>query len=254
MPITAPFVFKDHSQPDFARLAYDVVEKGIEVHRILTRLASERGYGRALESCLDDSAQSEVRIEVSHGGFSKEYFIDLVVGGGAVFELKKVAALTDKHRAQLLHDLMLTNTSHGKLINFGGSTLEHEFVNCLQSKEERRNFAIDDSRLLQDDIALKFKNVLVELLCDWGTGLDTGLYEDAAGHLLVGANDRQSLPITFSGSPVGEISMPMIERGVGYYITALNEAGQQHFEGHARRLPQQSDLNKLLWSNVRADN
>ena len=179
------------------------MEKGIEVHRILTRLASERGYGRALESCLDDSAQSEVRIEVrievSHGGFSKEYFIDLVVGGGAVFELKKVAALTDKHRAQLLHDLMLTNTSHGKLINFGGSTLEHEFVNCLQSKEERRNFAIDDSRLLQDDIALKFKNVLVELLCDWGTGQDTGLYEDAAGHLLVGANDRQSLPITFRG-------------------------------------------------------
>ena len=251
MPITAPFHFVDYSQPDFARLAYDVVGKSIEVHRSLTRLASERVYGRALESSLGDSARSEVRITVSHRGYSKDYFVDLVVGDGAVFELKRVTALTEKHRSQLLHYLMLTNTSHGKLINFGGSKLEHEFVNCLQSKDERCRFAVDDSRLQKDDVAVRFKEVLVELLSDWGTGLDTSLYEEAIGHLFAGGADRHSLPITFSGSLVGEISVNILEPGVGFYVTALNDAGRQHFEGHARRLLQQSSLCKLQWANVR---
>ena len=147
---------------------------------------------------------------------------------------------------------MLTGTSHGKLINFGGATIDHEFVNCQQSKDDRCRFAVDDSNLFRDDVIVSFEGVVVDLLGDWGAGLGTSLYEEAVRHLLVGNSDRQSEPITFCGSPVGDLSVNLIEPGAGFYVTALIDAGQHHFERHGRKLLEQSSLNKLLWANVRA--
>ena len=56
--------------------------------------------------------------------FCKTYYLDLLVGGGAIFELKAVAALAEGHRRQLMHYLFLTDLPHGKLVNLrpGGST------------------------------------------------------------------------------------------------------------------------------------
>src|ERR1039458_6765838 len=70
---------------------------------------------RNLNRHLD--ARIEVPIEVSYESFCKTYYLDLVFVGGALFELKAVEALVNRHRAQLLHYLLLADLLHGKLVN-----------------------------------------------------------------------------------------------------------------------------------------
>jgi GxxExxY protein len=60
--------------------------------------------------------------------------------------LKVASALHERHRQQLIQYLMLTDLHHGKLINFGGEKVEHEFVNCHETTEHRRSFQVDLSR------------------------------------------------------------------------------------------------------------
>ena len=88
-------------------------------------------------------------------------------------------------------DLPLQQVSQaefGKMINFGGEVVEHEFVNCHETTEHRRSFRVNLSRwsLVTTD-AQNFQTMVLDLLRDWGTGLDQGLYHEAITHFLGGS-------------------------------------------------------------------
>lgn len=125
MPIQSSFKFRNLPQNEFREVAYETVGHAIEVHKELLRFSNETSFGKAMKVCMGDRARTEVPVSVVFENYSKTYFLDLVVDDGAVFELKKMSGINDQHRSQLVHYLMLTNTSHGKLINFGKETVEH---------------------------------------------------------------------------------------------------------------------------------
>ena len=142
MPVTTSIPLRYFSQEEFRDVAYEIVGYAFNVHRQIGRIFHESIYRSTLGRLCHGRGIEEVSICLSHEGFKKELFMDLVVDGGCPFELKVVSSLTDKHRTQLIQYLMLTELSHGKLINFGGEQVEHEFVNCHETTEHRRSFEI----------------------------------------------------------------------------------------------------------------
>jgi hypothetical protein len=53
-----------------------------------------------------------------------------------------VEALSRRHRAQLLHYLLLCDVGHGKLINVRPAAVQHEFVNSYLERADRNKFAV----------------------------------------------------------------------------------------------------------------
>ena len=61
----------------------------------LGRLFHEKIYHREIAFRIPD-ARCEVAVDVRFGDFCKTYYLDLLVGGGAIFELKAVEALAQQ--------------------------------------------------------------------------------------------------------------------------------------------------------------
>ena len=251
MPIQSPLHFYCLPQNEFREIAYAVVGKAIEIHQELIHFSKEPSFSKAMKVCLGDRAKIEVPITVIFEDFSKTYYLDLVIDESAVFELKKVSGINDQHRSQLLNYLMLTNTSHGKLINFGKPTVEHEFVNCKQSLKLRSTSKIDLSRW-GNHPDNTFPDTLISLLKDWGTGLDTTLYEEAVGTLLNNGRETylQSFQINFRNHTVGDIAVPTLKLNHAFRITALDSNAQSRFEKQLRTLLTQTELEVIQWANI----
>ena len=252
MPIQSSFGFRSLPQSEFREIAYIVVWKAIEVHRELIRFSKEPSFTKAMKICLEDRARTEVPVTVVFENFSKTYYLDLVVDAGAIFELKKVASINDKHRSQLLHYLMLTNTSLGKLINFGKETVDHEFVNSGRDLSLRQQFKVDRSRWRSDSDNDEFSDTLIGLLQDWGTGLDTNLYEEAVGTLINNRSETflQTVPINFRNCIIGDFAAPTLTRNRAFSITAMNSNSASHFENQLHTLLAQTDIKMINWANI----
>jgi GxxExxY protein len=158
---------------EFKARVYEVMGHVFDIHAQLGRLFHEKIYQRELWHRLPD-AQREVPVEVRFEDFCKTYFLDLLVGGGALFELKAAEALTKEHERQLMHYLFLTDLPHGKLVNLRPERVEHRFVNNVMSPLARSSFEVDDQGW-QEIETQQLKERLIAVLRDWGTGLGIAL-------------------------------------------------------------------------------
>jgi GxxExxY protein len=104
MPVTVHAETKQLSEQEFSRISYDVMAQVFAVRNEFGRFFDENIYH--IEVARRTCGMMKVPVEVRHRDFRKVYFLDLLVGAGAVFELKAVEALTQRHRAQLLQYLM----------------------------------------------------------------------------------------------------------------------------------------------------
>ncbi|KAA3629532.1 MAG: GxxExxY protein [Proteobacteria bacterium] len=105
------------------RIAREVVDAALEVHRTLGPGLLESVYRRslALELGLRDlKCAEEVPLNASYKGlkFGTAYRLDLEVSGLIIVEVKSVDTLLPVHAAQLLSYLRLANRRLGLLINF----------------------------------------------------------------------------------------------------------------------------------------
>ncbi len=251
MPIETNSALQPFPQSDFGAVAYEVVGEAITVHKRLGRIFDEWVYRKTLAHILGPRAADEVRIRLTHQGFEKQYFLDLVVDAGCPFELKVVSQLHDRHRGQLIQYLMLTGLNHGKLINFGGEVLEHEFVNCHETTGHRRAFELDLSRWpAKCAEARRFQEIAVNLLRDWGTGLDRSLYIDATVHFLGGPEVvRQPVETFWEGARVGWQLANLVGHNAAFEITCLRD-DMGSYEQHLRRLLGNTTLGTIFWANV----
>jgi GxxExxY protein len=109
------------------RLAHAVIGAAIEVHRILGPGHSEASYEEAL--CVEMGIRGipferQVRYDLQYkGNVVGEGWMDLVVGGELVIELKAIDALVSVHTSQLLSYLRATGRRLGLLINFNVAML-----------------------------------------------------------------------------------------------------------------------------------
>jgi len=251
MPVVVHSETKRLSQDDFSRLAYDVMGHIFHIHAKFGRFLREEIYHRELARRCGGFA--EVPIEVSYGRFRKFYYIDLLVGLGAVFELKAVHGLTDRHRGQLLQYLLLANLSHGKLINLDSELVEHEFVNTTLTSADRRHFTID---VLKWDPscpgANDFKVAVTEVLLDLGTALHCGLYDRVLTHVLGGRlSVVRNAEILSDGRVIGSQHIRLAAPSVAFKFTTVRESEQQRVHDHLRRFLNHSNLTAIQWINVR---
>jgi len=200
-------------QREFADIVYQVMACVFAMHNELGRFFDESIYKRELSRRLP-AVELEVPLDVEFEPFRKRYFLDALVAGCAILEFKAVAALTDRHRSQLLQYLLLCELPHGKLINLRPESVEHEFVNCPLKRSDRTRFHLDDSAWQDfDDRGLLrwFQGLLREL----GTGLDVSLYEEAAAQFLGGSETvEHEVEVVSAGSTIGRQRFRLVGSGV----------------------------------------
>jgi GxxExxY protein len=252
MPITCGVPLRKLSREEFGELSYEVMRDVFDIHNELGRFFEEHIYKRALAVRRSDVAL-EVPIEVSLRSFTKCYFVDVLVAGGGLFEFKAVQAFVPRHEAQLLHYLLLTGLSHAMLVNVRSEKVTRKFVNSSLTRDDRFNFALAlDGWSDHVPGASELRNVLLELLADWGTGLELSLYTEALTHFLGGASNLL-LPVMvrFDGGPLGEQIFHHAAEHVAFKLTAFEATDAiECFAPQAQRLLAHTDLAALLWVNI----
>lgn len=248
MPIQVGVTTRRLDQRGFGRIAYDVMGYVFEIHNEFGRFFDEKIYKWELKRRCP-GVQLEVPIEVAFEGFRKLYFLDALVEGGAPFEFKTVESLTDRHRSQLLHYLLLADLSHGKLVNLRTEQVQQEFVNTTLRASERAEFEIA-AQGWQEIGDKPIREWFTEFLREVGACLDIGLYEEALTHLLGGEEQTlQEVRVISGGVILGAQKFRLVAPNIAFKVTTLS-AAPSLFEQHARRLIEHTSLEAIQWINV----
>ena len=251
MPVHCPIAFPRLTEDEMRALDFGVTRHAFATHRALGCLCDESVYqahfGHLLIAAGFQVAH-EVPVTLTFRNFLKTLYLDVVVNRGAIYELKTVASLTDAHFAQLLNYLFLTNAARGKLLNFRSGSVEARFVNSALDDTERRRFGVEDSHWRGP---AEFRQLIEELVADWGTGLDQSLYTQAMVHCLGGeeAVTRQ-VPMQCAGVPLGNQRFHLVNSDTAFRITTFqDELGGRH-QHQLRKLMAPSPLKTLCWVNI----
>ena len=247
MPITVGADVRQVDDATFKRLVYTTMGHVFDVHRDLGPLMDERIYQREIAFRVPD-AQRGVPIELQFESFSKTCYLDLLVAGAALFEVKAVEALHARHRGQLLQNLFLTGLGHGKLVNMRTDRVEHEFVNATATRRDRVGFGVKEDGWEEAD-GSELKGRMIALLRDWGAGLDVALYEEAAA-FLCGNEAEDDVEIRSEDRLLGRQPMHMAGGRIALRVTALSPQRHADFASHLRRLLAHASLDAVQWINV----
>lgn len=250
MPVTLNVPIRRISQDEFGDVAYTVMQHVFEIHNEMGRLFDEKIYKHELARRMPN-VRIEEPIDVSFGPYHAKYFIDILVGEGAVFEFKTADSLSQRHRAQLLNYLLLCNLAHGKLANMRPEKVEHAFVNTQWDYRARTSFEVCEDRWKRDlPGGEKLHEFLLPLLRDLGAGLETALYEDAVTQCFGGKDQVETdVAVALGGQTLGVQRMRLIAPGVAFKITGLDDS-LDRFESHARRLLAHANLHAIAWINI----
>lgn len=250
MPITCPISFLPLTTEEFRELDYALMACAFATHKTLGKLADEVIYQGDFAARIHAAGwpvQREVPITVTFRSFVKVYSLDLVVADKAIYELKTSTNLSPEHEAQLLNYLLLVNGSRGKLVNLRPASVETKFVNAPITSAERRSFEIEDCRW-QGDTSVR--DWIVEMLRDWGTGLELPLYQQAIVHLLGGeALVTRQLPMRRDGIELGNQRFHLMSEDAAFRVTGFENPTVEH-EQHLKRLIKFSPLRVMHWINI----
>ncbi|RKX46344.1 MAG: hypothetical protein DRP64_03310 [Verrucomicrobia bacterium] len=131
------------SQDTFHALDYQIMGIAFNLHNETGNLWNEKEYRSELAlRCRSRGLEvfEEVPVSIHHNGFRKTYFLDLLASG-SVYELKTAASISENHEAQTLNSLFLTNTQHGKIIDFRQDSLTWRFVSTSLRRENRMGYS-----------------------------------------------------------------------------------------------------------------
>jgi GxxExxY protein len=254
MPIHCPLTIKQLSAAEFEEIDYRVMGHAYSSQNDLGRLCDECAYHADLKArLLADGFRSvltEVPITVTHGDFSKRYFLDLVVDH-ALYELKTDAHFVGEHEAQLFNYMFLLGIPRAKLLNFRPPKVQGKIIATNLTQEARRQFHLVVDHWKEFTPACgALRETVGNLLGDWGAFLEVGLYEEALIHLLGGQRKiEQRIGLHRNQVALGNQRMFTHFPGAAFRLTAVTE-GQQHIESHLRRLLALTSLNAIQWINL----
>ena len=116
----------------YKELTYAIIGAAMEVHTQLGPGFPEEAYQKSLEIELRErgfSVSPQHRIVVEFKGQQvAEYFLDILVEGKVVAELKAVERLAPVHHAQVVSYLRASGLEVGLLLNFGEVSLRHKRI------------------------------------------------------------------------------------------------------------------------------
>jgi GxxExxY protein len=254
MPIYCPTTIKHLSPTEFEEVDYRVMGHAYLCQNKLGRLCDECAYHADLKArLLADGFRSvltEVPITVTHGDFSKTYYLDLVADN-ALYELKTDKHLASEHEAQLFNYMFLLGIPRAKLLNFRPAKVQGKIIATSVTNEARCQIDLAAGGWKELTPACNLlRQTLVNLLEDWGAFLEIGLYEEALIHLLGGqTNIERRIELHRNGISLGTQRMFLHSPGAAFRLTAVTE-GQQHVESHLRRLLALTSLDAIQWINL----
>jgi len=241
------------SHQKFYDLDKVIVKYAFDIHNKFGRFFDEKIYADKLKKTIDVlgvPAEREVCIKVSHKDFVKKYFIDLLVDKGVIYELKSVNALNNVHEQQLINYLLLTNLNYGQLINFRPGSVKKRFVSTKLNHKERKNYFLD----LQDwnsgiENSSFLKDIIIELLQDWGAFLDYNLYKEAIIYFLGGRGKvEKSIDIIDEGKILGQQKFKLLNNKTVFHLSGISKSFES-YEKHICRLLKYVDLEAIQWIN-----
>ena len=118
----------DAADYPLSELTERIIGAAYEVHSELGPGFLEKVYETALARELAErgmACQPQAEIPVSYKGQRVGlYYADLLIDGCVICEVKAVEALSEAHKAQLLHYLKATGLQVGLLLNFGSDRVQ----------------------------------------------------------------------------------------------------------------------------------
>jgi len=230
-----------------------VVKCAFDIHNDFGKFFDEKIYTNKLKKMLDNleiPAEREVYIKVSHKDFVKKYFIDLLVDNGIIYEIKTVDSLSNIHEQQLINYLLLSNLNYGQLINFRTISVKKRFVSTKLNYQDRQNHFLDfqdwNSGIKNSSL---LKNIIIELLNDWGTFLDYNLYKEAIVYFLGGKEKvEQSINILDNGGRIGQQKFCLLNNKTAFHLSGISR-NLDYYEEHICRLLKYVDLETIQWIN-----
>lgn len=254
MPIHCPAQIRVLSAEEFEERDFRIMRQAYDSQNELGRLCDERVYEADLRARLRADGFGEVLtqlpVTVSHGGFAKRYFLDLIADD-ALYELKAQTALTGEDDAQLIHYVLLVGIRRGKLLNFRTPKVQGRLLATSLSHDTRRQVREDTTRWRPVSSECKqLRETLLSLLADWGAFLDFNLYQEALIHF-AGGEERvaKRLPLRRNAIELADQRFLVHASGVAFRVTALTEATQAQ-ESNLRRLLALTDLKAMQWINL----
>jgi GxxExxY protein len=227
------------SQDVFHKLDYQVMGLAFDLHNEFGNLWDEKEYQcelvvRCRSAGLDTF--EEVPVSISRNGFSKTYFIDLLING-SIYELKTASMIAGSHETQTLNYLLMANTQHGKLINFRQDSLTWRFVSTKLRNELRMDYSTAaEGWHPTDEKAQSTLEIMHGLLASWGTYLSVNLYKEALRYFLgIPLENEQERFVSISSKTVLHVS------GLSSHKNNLQHNLQKYLN--------RSRYNELLWIN-----
>jgi GxxExxY protein len=255
MPIEVATPIRVLDQEEFHALNRRVMAIVFEVHNEFGRLLDELLFKREIAARCEAAgivpAQREVQVRVTHEGFCKDYFLDLLFCHGLLLEAKTAERFTPAHRAQDLNYLLLTGMQHGMLVNLRPERVQHEFISTQLTPEKRRRFTVvDKGWCATEERSTQLREKVVALLKDWGGFLEIGLYREALTHFLGGPEAViQAVPVYFGERLLGHQRVHLLDAKTGFALTALT-GDRRNLEDHQRRFLCHTPLEALQWVNL----
>jgi len=254
MPIEPQTEIRVFNQEAFHTLDRRVLGVIFEVHNKFGRFLDELLFKREIAArCLErgiSPAEREVAIRVSHDGFAKDYFMDLLFSHGLMVEVKTVEKLGPAHRKQALDYLFLTGMQHGRLVNLRTNQVEHEFVSTKLTVERRRAFSVVDNEWRDVNTESAWlKDKLVELLQDWGAFLEVSLYREAITWFLGGPSVVcRPVPVLSGSKSIGNQVVHLLTDDTAFAFTAVT-ASRDPMRAHQLLFLRHTPLKCIQWVN-----
>jgi GxxExxY protein len=255
MPIECPEGVRAISQEEFYEIDYKVMGFVFDIHNELGRLWDERVYKNELAFRCRNVGFADTRVEapirVSFQSFSKTCFIDVLVNGTAVYELKAASTLTQQHRKQAIQYLLLTGLNHGKLVNMRPPSVQYTFVSTQLTPERRRRYRIEDSAWLSADSEDAWlRQTVLDLLSDWGAFLPAELYQQAIVHLRGGEEKVvQDIEIVDGPRVMGTQRAHLLSPSAAFRLSAITR-DPPAYEAHLRKFLSHTRLRTIQWINL----
>jgi len=258
MPIE--YAFKPYiiSKDDFYTLDYQVMGLAFAIHKDMGRLWNEKIYQNELayrcHKAGFEKVDTEVLIKVSYLDFLKCFYVDLVLNDAVIYELKTVQCLTGEHQQQVLNYLFLLGVQHGKLINMRPPSVEARFVSTRLIPDKRYDYKIEDNYWQElDDDSIKLKNLIMNLLNEWGAFLDTTLFYDAIIHFNGGEeNVVKTIEARDDSHTMGRQKIHLINSKVAFKISSMTK-DEKYYEHNLRNFLNYTSLKAIQWINFNHD-
>lgn len=255
MPIVIDSEILVFTKDQFHTLAERVIGIVFGIHNDFGRLMNEDIYKQILrrrcEAAGIEPVRREVEITVSYQDFQKSFYMDLLLAHGLMVETKTVEQLTSAHEAQALHYLFLSGMRHGLLMNLRPGKVEKRFVSTSLDLAERRRVRVQDAEWNPvNEPSRRMREILVELLNDWGAFLQTSLYRDALVHFLGGKDVvLKNITIYDNGQIVGTHEVLLVAEDTLLAMTSLKD-GKDSMSSHLLRFLDHTKLETIQWINL----